>query len=85
MVDKRLLPILRCPVTHKGLALAKRATLADVNRAIESGAHKNRDGRELAEPLGEALVTDDGKVLYPVNDGIPVLLEGEAVNMEQLP
>ena len=84
MVDKRLLPILRCPVTHKGLALAKRAVLADVNRAIESGTVKNRDGRELTEPLREALVTDDGKVLYPVNDGIPTLLEGEAVNMEQL-
>lgn len=85
MVDKRLIPVLRCPITHKGLSLAKRAVLADVNRAIESGALKNRDGRELGEPLGEALVTDDGKVLYPVNDGIPVLLEGEAVNMEQLP
>lgn len=84
MVDKRLIPVLRCPITHKGLMLAKRSVLADVNRAIDNGALKNRDGRQLAEPLGEALVTDDGKVLYPVNDGIPVLLEGEAVNMEQL-
>jgi uncharacterized protein YbaR (Trm112 family) len=29
-------------------------------------------------------VTDDGKVLYPVANGIPVLLEGESVNLEQL-
>ena len=27
---------------------------------------------------------DDGKVLYPVADGIPVLLESESINMEQL-
>lgn len=85
MVDKRLLPLLRCPITHKGLAVANRALLADVNAVITRGELKNRDGRQLGEPLGEALVTDDGKVLYPVSDGIPVLLEGEAVNMEQLP
>jgi uncharacterized protein YbaR (Trm112 family) len=29
-------------------------------------------------------VTDDDKVLYPVADGIPVLLEGESVYLEQL-
>lgn len=84
MMDKRLLTILRCPVTHKGLSLAKSATLHAVNNAIKSGTLSNRDGRVLDEPLAEALVTDDGKVLYPVSDGIPMLLEGESVNMEQL-
>jgi len=83
-MDKRLLTILRCPVTHKGLSLAGSATLNTVNDAIRSGRVSNRDGRQLDEPLSEALVTDDGKVLYPVLDGLPVLLEGEAVNMEQL-
>jgi len=34
--------------------------------------------------MSEALVTDDGKVLYPISNGIPVLLQGESVNMEQL-
>ena len=83
-MDKRLLTILRCPVTHKGLSLAKGATLHAVNTAISAGELSNRDGEVLAEPLSEALITDDGKVLYPVADGIPVLLEGESVNMEQL-
>jgi uncharacterized protein YbaR (Trm112 family) len=36
-MDKRLLTILRCPVTHKGLAVARRDTLDRVNAAIESG------------------------------------------------
>ena len=83
-MDKRLLTILRCPVTHKGLSLAKSATLHAVNNAIKSGELSTRDGRVLADPLDEALITDDGKILYPVSDGIPVLLEGESVNMEQL-
>jgi len=83
-MDKRLLTILRCPVTHKSLSLARSATLHAVNSAIKSGDLSNREGRVLDQALDEALVTDDGKVLYPVQDGIPVLLEGEAVNMEQL-
>jgi len=83
-MDKRLLTILRCPITHTGLAVAKRSTIDDVNAAINAGMLSNRDGRVLAEPLAEALVTDDGKVLYPVANGIPVLLEGESINMEQL-
>ncbi len=83
-MDKRLLSILRCPVTHKGLSLARSAMLKDVNAAIDSGTLSNQDGRVLAEPLSEALVTDDGKVLYPISNGIPVLLQGESVNMEQL-
>ena len=34
--------------------------------------------------LRNASITDDGKTLYPVNDGIPVLLEGESVVLDQL-
>ncbi len=83
-MHKRLLSILRCPVTHKGLSLAKSATLKEVNAAIDLGNISNRDGQVLVDALSEALVTDDGKVLYPIVNGIPVLLEGESVNMEQL-
>jgi uncharacterized protein YbaR (Trm112 family) len=83
-MDKRLLSILCCPISHKGLSVARAATLAAVNGAIAAGTLANRDGRVLEAPLAEALVSDDGKVLYPVTDGIPVLLEGEAVNLEQL-
>jgi uncharacterized protein YbaR (Trm112 family) len=83
-MDKRLLAILRCPVTHKELALASGQTLMQVNAAIGAGKLSNRDGRILDETLDEALVTADGKVLYPVANGIPVLLEGESVNMEQI-
>jgi uncharacterized protein YbaR (Trm112 family) len=71
-------------VTHKELSLAKSAKLREVNAAIEAGQISNRDGRVLETQLAEALITDDGKVLYPIADGIPVLLEGESVNMEQL-
>ena len=83
-MDKRLLTILRCPVTHKGLSMARSDLLARVNAAIESGVVSNRDGNALAEPLDEALITEDEKLAYPVANGIPVLLEGESISLDQV-
>ena len=83
-MDKRLLTILRCPVTHKGLSLLKKDKLEKINSAIAAGEVSTREGIRLTEPLDEALVTDDGKRIYPVDDGIPVLLESESIHVEQL-
>ncbi len=83
-MDKRLLTILCCPVTHKGLSVAKADALKKLNDSISGGTARNRSGASLDAELGEALITDDGKLLYPVVNGIPVLLEGEAVNVESL-
>jgi uncharacterized protein YbaR (Trm112 family) len=83
-MDKKLLSILCCPVTHQGLALARPDLLGKVNIAIDAGRLSNREGGVLSATLDEALVTDDGKLLYPVSDGIPVLLESESIGLEQL-
>ena len=83
-MDKRLLAILCCPVTHKGLSLARPDLLKKLNAAVGAGKVVNREGRPLDAALKEALVTDDGKLLYPVRDGIPVLLESEAIGLGQL-
>jgi len=83
-MDKRLLAILCCPVTHKGLSRARPDLLKKVNAAIGSGKVINREGSTVDVTLKEALVTDDSKLLYPVKDGIPVLLEAEAISLGQL-
>ena len=82
-MDKRLLTILRCPVTHKGLSVLKKDKLDKLNAAISNGDVSTLDGAPVTEPLSEALITDDGKRVYPVNDGIPVLFEGESIHAEQ--
>jgi uncharacterized protein YbaR (Trm112 family) len=71
-------------VSHKGLSVLKNDKLERINAAIHAGNLVNHEGVKLAEPLSEALVTDDGKRIYPVADGIPVLLEDESIAMEQL-
>jgi uncharacterized protein YbaR (Trm112 family) len=83
-MDKKLLSILCCPITHKGLSLARTDQLAAINAAISAGTLNNRDGDVLEKNLKEALVTDDGKTMYPIDDGIPVLIEGEGVALDQL-
>ena len=83
-MNKHLLTILRCPLSYKGLALLKKDDLARVNAAIAAGLLVNHEGSAVSNPLHEALITDDGKRIYPVDDGIPVLLEDESISMEQL-
>lgn len=83
-MDKRLLTILRCPVSHKGLSVMKKDDLARINAAIDAGELVNHEGSKIANPIAEALVTDDGKLAYPVDEGIPVLLEDESISLEQL-
>ncbi len=82
-MNKNLLTILRCPVTHKGLSMMKKDALNSLNAAIGQGEVRNRNGHAVTEPFAEALVTDDGKLGYPIADGIPVLLEGEAIQLAQ--
>ena len=62
----------------------ERGSLVAGIQDLEAGKLVNRDGSTLSVSLREALVTDDGKTMYPINDGIPVLLEGESVAMEQV-
>lgn len=83
-MDKQLLTILRCPISQKGLAVAKKDLIDRVNAEIDLGALLDEQGRALQSPLVEALVTDDGQRLYRVDNGIPVLLEHESINLEPI-
>ncbi|HVK50984.1 MAG TPA: Trm112 family protein [Pseudoxanthomonas sp.] len=82
-MDRKLLDILCCPTTRQSLSLLDARTLDLVNRAISAGAATRADGAALAEPLREALLTQDRKTLYRVVDGIPVLLAEEAIATAQ--
>lgn len=84
MLDKETVAILVCPVTHQPLQLADAPLVAKINRAIEAGKLQDQLGRLVKQPMTEGLVRQDGKVLYPVRDGIPVMLADEGIALEQL-
>ena len=84
-VDKKLLEILVCPTTKVPVKLLGKDRLAILNRCIEAGDVRHADGSAVASVLDAALVTEDGCTLYPVEDGIPVMLEDQAIAANQVP
>jgi uncharacterized protein YbaR (Trm112 family) len=83
-VNGKLLEILCCPVSKSPLHRLERSRLDKLNRSIESGAVQYVRGGRVAGKLNEALITDDGKVIYAVVDDIPILLEDQGIGTAQL-
>ncbi len=61
---------------------AEADVLARLNSAIEAGSVVNQGGQEVREPIEEGLVREDGKVLYPVREEIPIMLIDEAIALD---
>lgn len=79
MIDQSLLDILVCPETKQSLRVADETMLRAVNESIEKGTVTNRGGQPVKTGLAGALVRDDGSVLYPVRDDIPIMLIDESI------
>jgi len=79
LVDQSLLDILVCPESRQPLRLADEALLDRLNVSVRAGSLTNKAGLPVSDPLDEGLVREDGKVLYPVRDDIPILLIDEAI------
>ena len=52
--------------------------VVDANK-IAAGSVKNRAGEVVREPVEGGLVREDGRVVYPVREGIPIMLIDEAI------
>jgi uncharacterized protein YbaR (Trm112 family) len=83
-MDKRLLDILCCPVSKTPVRLLARGELEAVNAAIERGQVDTVAGVPVRSRLDEGLITVDRKVIYRIDDGIPVMLPEEGIGTVQL-
>ncbi len=83
-VDGKLLEILCCPVSKSPLTVLGADKLEKLNAAIAQDEVLYVGGEKVTEPLQEALITEDHKVIYPVQDNIPVLLEENGIGSTQL-
>lgn len=84
MIDPELLALLVCPETHTPVQPAGAEVLEKVNRAVADGSLLNRGGEAVTDPVVEGLVREDGGVLYPVRDGIPIMLIDESIELGPL-
>jgi uncharacterized protein YbaR (Trm112 family) len=83
MMHKELPPIFVCPVDRTPLTAADENMILRINRGIAAGRVKNQSGRLVEQPIGGGLVRRDQTALYPILDGIPVLLADEAIPLTQ--
>ena len=84
-IDGKLLEILCCPVTKSPVIKLTAAQLKSLNAEISKGDVHLISGDVIAEPLEEGLITESSKTIYRVDDGIPVMLEEQGINTDQLP
>jgi uncharacterized protein YbaR (Trm112 family) len=80
--DPDLLEMLACPETKEPVHVAEAGLIAKLNEAQKAGLLKNRAGKTVEQPLQEGFIREDKAYLYPVIDGIPVMLIDEAIPLE---
>ena len=80
-VSPELLEILVCPETKQPISVAGADVLSRLNSEIDAGRLRNRGGEAVKGRISEGLVREDGRILYPVDDGIPVMLIDESIEL----
>ena len=83
-IRRELLDILCCPVTKTPVERLPEEKLSRLNDRIRQGAIKSVDGTIVEQPIEEALVTTDGKTIYRIDDGIPVMLADLGIPASQI-
>ena len=84
-MDRKLLDILCCPASKQPLALLDRGELQSLNQAIAKNQVLRLDGSAQEQMLTEGLITRDRRIVYRIDDGIPVLLADEGIATAAVP
>ena len=81
-VSEKLIEILQCPRTKQNLKNLETDKVERINQEIEKGNVNYYDGSPVEDKLDEALITEDRKVIYRVDEGIPVLMIDKGIPTE---
>lgn len=84
MISEEIVKFLVCPVERRPLALADAELISRLNDRIGAQSLRNASGETITRRLDSGLIRDDHQVLYPIIDGIPILLASEAIHLEDL-
>jgi uncharacterized protein YbaR (Trm112 family) len=81
-IDNEILALIRCPESQSRLHRADESTLSAMNHAIETGSVVNRAGEVVTQPIQSGLVNEKRTLLYPIREGITVLVVDQAIIIE---
>ncbi len=81
MIHPELLSILCCPETRRPVHEAPAALLDRLHRAARAGALTGAAGTAVSEVPDAGLVTEDQRFLYPIRNGIPIMLVEERISI----
>ena len=85
MIRDEVLKLLRCVETKQPLQNVDDRMLQQLNEAISERRLSNRMDQPIDQPLTGALINQDRTVIYPIFDGIPVLIYEEAIRLTDFP
>ncbi len=75
----QLIQILRCPETMQLVREATAEEISDCNRRIAAGEIHKKSGAPRLESIETGLIREDGTILFPIENNIPVMLLEEAL------
>lgn len=78
-LNPALLEILVCPENKTPVKPADPEVVAILNQKISAQLLRNRAGALISETFEAGLVRADGKYLYPIRKGIPIMLIDEGI------
>ena len=81
-IDNELLEILVCPESQQTVKLASAEILQRLNSEIDAARLRNRGGDVVDKHIEEGLLREDGKVLYIIDDSIPIMLIDQSIKLD---
>ncbi len=79
LIPEVILDVLACPVTKNSLCIISDEVLLKVNDSILKKKCRNVKGDQIKHPLRAALYEPHQKRIYPIIEGIPILIEKESI------
>lgn len=82
-MDPMLLEILVCPATHVRVGMLDERRLHALNEAIRAGTVQDGSGDTIDQPVAAALITEDDRTIYRIEDDIPIMLIESGIDTGQ--
>jgi uncharacterized protein YbaR (Trm112 family) len=81
LISDKIIEILVCPESQQSLALAPDSVIQELNQKVALRLLHTVNKELVAEELSAGLIRKDGSVIYPIKQGIPVLLIEEGIRL----